>query len=847
MRETATFVAFLTPNYFHSAWCCLELVQAVESKVHIIFVVLEGATWAKGGAFPAPADVPESIVVHDEEDITLAPRKAFLAVYDAAPRMVQRRSFFASFIDGLQEALGPPPAVDALEGEAKEIWAAAGGGAKLAWPTVHAQLKQRGGGGYAGNVEAVIAKALGVRNADDQAATVSAIAFASLFEGGAKFSELVTALGADASAGADERLLPVTILPAEEGADESDGGLALVGPNTSLEDVRAQLRVAYEEDGKDDELLRTGRFTFLATAAREPVRRKQEKLIRGPQIDNPVAIKADKNAKLSSGKEGAPADEGKESEADASKAAAAKAAKELIAAGARREAGMLTLDEVMRDPLRAASLRRHAAGAATEAAKGDKAAAKEARAEAERHAQLAIQALTLNDALVESNQPKALAVAEQLRGFIRADAALAAKIPAGAPPQAIAAALREREMAARLALTPALERMRSEMLKAAGGGAIKGSVQSADLKGLKRVVVLGGGPCGATVAHQLIHIHPGFHVTIVDTKEYYEDTPSVLRMMTGVGHKDVDELWPHLCISFADIMRDAKNATFINGTAVAVRKDHLLVGTTNGIASQVVPFDYLVLSTGTSYRSDIKTDGASIAHRKKSFEVERERMAEVDSFAIIGAGLVGIELAGDLKSYFPDKPVNVYTKAGGYLPRVPGAHDRVAPVCENLGIDITVGKEIISTTEDGRLVAKDGEIVGPQRAHVLVHRLHAQLAVHRRSALRRRRAHGARREGLHQDRQGHAPRRGQGARPHLRGGRPRLLRAPLKRRAHGRWGVDSCWRHRRQHPPRGRQARRRPQDARRQLLRWHRRRRVARHQRRLHVRHQSSLRDVLPG
>ena len=137
MRETATFVAFLTPNYFHSAWCCLELVQAVESKVPIIFVVLEGATWAKGGAFPAPADVPESIVVHDEEDITLAPRKAFLAVCDAAPRMVQRRSFFASFIDGLQEALGPPPAVDALEGEAKEIWAAAGGGAKLALSLIH--------------------------------------------------------------------------------------------------------------------------------------------------------------------------------------------------------------------------------------------------------------------------------------------------------------------------------------------------------------------------------------------------------------------------------------------------------------------------------------------------------------------------------------------------------------------------------------------------------------------------------------------------------------------------------------------------------------------------------------
>ena len=696
-------MAFLTPNYFQSAWCCLELVQAVENKVPVLFVVVDGASWPKGGAFPVPADVPETIVVHDEEDVTLQPRKAFAAIHEAAPRMVQKRAFFSSLIDGLQDSLGPPPAVAALEGEAKVIWSAAGGGTKLGWPTVRAQLKSRGGPGYTA-AEAILSKALGVREVDDSSASVSAVAFAALFQAGTDFKATVEALG---GSDASERVLPVVVVPPEEGQPDADGGLALVGSNTSLSDVRSQLVDAYDEEKAADELLKTGRFTFLATAARKAVRRKQEKLIRGTAIDNPVCIRTDKNAKaaVTGGEEVA------ESAADASKSKAAQVAKDLIAAGARRDADLLDLDEVMRDSARAASLRRHAAAAASDGkpAGPDTTAA---RAEAEGHAQVAILTLALNDALATGDVGKSVSVAEQLRGLVKKGVG-SVPLAADASPQQIADAMRNAEMASRLALRPALERMRAEMIKAATGGAIKGGAKSAS--GLKRVVVLGGGPCGASAAYNLVHQTEGFHVTVVDTKEYYEDTPSVLRMMTA---DDMASYWGHLNINFADILRDSPKAEYINGAAVAVRKDHILVGTTSGIASRVVPFDYLVLSTGTRYQSDIKTEGASIAHRKRSFEIERERMKDCSSFALIGAGLVGTELATDLKSYFPDKKVTVYTKAGGWLPRIQGAHEMVDAEVKAQGVDLVVGQEIVGTDEDGRLVNKQGEKMGEPNARV---------------------------------------------------------------------------------------------------------------------------------
>ena len=68
--------------------------------------------------------------------------------------------------------------------------------------------------------------------------------------------------------------------------------------------------------------------------------------------------------------------------------------------------------------------------------------------------------------------------------------------------------------------------------------------------------------------------------------------------------------------------------------------------------------------------------------------MERERMKEVKSFAIIGAGLVGVELATDLKSYFPDKEVIAYTRSGGWLPRVPKADEMIRPETEAQGVQV---------------------------------------------------------------------------------------------------------------------------------------------------------------
>ena len=877
VRDTSTLIAFLTPQYFKSAWCMLEICEAVEHDVPVLFVTVDGASWG-GKPFPSEKDVPESIVVHDDADVTIKPRAAFKKIVEASSRLSHSRSYFGSLIESLGEALGPPPTTSALEGEAREMWQAAGGGASLAWPAVRKQLQAKGGAGYA-SCEGIISKALGVRSVDDATLTVSAVAFASLFASGASFKATVEALGggATAKASSEERLLTATL---EEAGGETNCGSALVGPATTLEEIRTQLTAVFEEERSDDPLLSSGRFHFLVKG--KAVRRKQEKLLRGKHIDAIRIAKSEAKAQ-----DAAAADEpAAESAAEAAKAQAQAAAKQLIAASARREADMLDLDDVLRDPLRAASLRRHATAAASAVTNeaGAFATSKAARTAAEKQCQLAIQTFQLNDALAKNNSAAALKVAEQLRAYIKGDAALLKKIGTNASPAEIATGLQAAEMGARAAMRPALERMREEMIKAAGGAAMSGSKGAGE--GVKRVVVLGGGPCGASIAHQLLHIHEGFHVTVIDTKEFYEDTPTILRMMTGHEH-DVDRtgkchyLWEHITISFADIMRG--KGEFICGSAAAVRKDHVLVGTTTGIASRVVPYDYLVVCTGTSYQSDIKSAPPDIKLRTAArtpppclLRLAAPRLCVVlrsrghldrAPQGVFRGGARAHERGRHLRRHrrrsrrrrASDRPQELLSGEGGGVLHawlwLDASHPGRARVDQ--GGDRPAGHQARDQQGDCR-EQRQGQSDHQERrgarlrlglvAHLLVHRLHAEQRLPARCAYGLGHPCRARSVGLRQGRQGLPHEQRQGPRAHLRRRRHCHLGAPRARRAHRGLGVVSRGRDPRKHSPRFGQARGRAEDGGARHVCWRRPpRRLARHERGVAVRDVAVRGRLLPG
>lgn len=112
----------------------------------------------------------------------------------------------------------------------------------------------------------------------------------------------------------------------------------------------------------------------------------------------------------------------------------------------------------------------------------------------------------------------------------------------------------------------------------------------------------------------------------------------------------------------------------------------------------MLPFDYLLIGTGSRYPSNIKPAQSSLSYRRSQFKQERKRIAESSKVIVVGGGVVGTEMAGEVMSFFPEVPVELVTRNQCLLPRSRGAHPLVVSVLQNpkleRPVDISYGETI---------------------------------------------------------------------------------------------------------------------------------------------------------
>ena len=207
--------------------------------------------------------------------------------------------------------------------------------------------------------------------------------------------------------------------------------------------------------------------------------------------------------------------------------------------------------------------------------------------------------------------------------------------------------------------------------------------------------------------------NPDLHVTLLDTKEYVENTPLVLRLMCLAG-KEFEDMFNKALIEHKTYV---KNGDVVIGSLAAVRTDHILYGAKTGVAAHALPYDYLVISTGTSYQSDIKTDGTSIEHRRRSYEIEHERIKSAPGTVIVGGGLVGTELALDIATYFPGKKVEWLSGSDTLMSRIHGFHELTMEVVEREAakgdLKLSLGERAISVDQAGSILTDKGNETTP--------------------------------------------------------------------------------------------------------------------------------------
>ncbi|CAE6430974.1 hypothetical protein ACGC1H_001269 [Rhizoctonia solani] len=164
---------------------------------------------------------------------------------------------------------------------------------------------------------------------------------------------------------------------------------------------------------------------------------------------------------------------------------------------------------------------------------------------------------------------------------------------------------------------------------------------------IKNIVVVGSGGGGVPLVQTLQkQINPTTHqIIVIEKRDYYAHWPALIRAsVTDVGSIDERGLVP--------------NDRAFDSTVKVIRSDVKQITHTEVIteSGQVIPYEHLVLATGSIWNGPLalpdKRDKA--VQHFKSFQ---KQLAAAEHVLIVGGGSVGLEYAGEIQHYYPDKKI----------------------------------------------------------------------------------------------------------------------------------------------------------------------------------------------
>jgi len=216
----------------------------------------------------------------------------------------------------------------------------------------------------------------------------------------------------------------------------------------------------------------------------------------------------------------------------------------------------------------------------------------------------------------------------------------------------------------------------------------------------KDVVIVGASFGGLAVKRELAG-RRDLDVTLVDFKDYFEYTPGILRCFI-----DPDYLGQLTCPLPRCGNRLAIGEVFgVSPTAVSIRRPD---DTTYELS-----FDYLVLACGSTYQEPIKPIASerSLSQRQASFRTAHSRLRLSEKVIIVGAGAVGVELAGEILTEFPRKRVMLVDMAPTVLPGFPPrCAEHALRWLRRMGVELRLGQAIAEINTES-IALKTGEVL----------------------------------------------------------------------------------------------------------------------------------------
>ncbi|HEY2563321.1 MAG TPA: FAD-dependent oxidoreductase [Acidimicrobiales bacterium] len=209
-------------------------------------------------------------------------------------------------------------------------------------------------------------------------------------------------------------------------------------------------------------------------------------------------------------------------------------------------------------------------------------------------------------------------------------------------------------------------------------------------QGRPTVVVVGGGYGGVNVAKAL---DEWADVALVEPRDAFMHNVAALRAL-------VDPSWlPRIYIPYDNLLA--------NGRVVRDRAALVEPGRVVTASGEEILADYVVLATGSSYPFPAKTDKVDTEAAHDQVRAAHLALSQADRVLLLGAGPVGIELAGEIGYVWPEKAITLLDLSGEVLggPFKPELKAELHRQLTEAGVDVVLGSPLNEspTTAPGEL------------------------------------------------------------------------------------------------------------------------------------------------
>ncbi|MEP5153608.1 FAD-dependent oxidoreductase [Planktotalea sp.] len=190
-----------------------------------------------------------------------------------------------------------------------------------------------------------------------------------------------------------------------------------------------------------------------------------------------------------------------------------------------------------------------------------------------------------------------------------------------------------------------------------------------------RIAIIGGGNVGTQLAKTL---DDKAEVTLIEAQSHFVHAPAMIRALVDPTLLD-SALYP-----YSNVLK--------RGKVVQARASQVDVSGVTLEDGTHIGADYIVVATGSSHATPFKANGGSIEDLRANNAKVHAKLKAAQTIAIVGAGAVGSELAGEIAHFMPEKEVTLISSDDTLFPTMPNRLGQgLARKLKAMGVTLVTG------------------------------------------------------------------------------------------------------------------------------------------------------------